>query len=480
MSNSSDARVILNLMSDDEENDNPPVAAADSDDSDIAFLDYKQKQVKNRTNNKHNIEASNLRNTLDSYSSAATRYMDNTGNIKLNTSNSLDSDKDDSSSSESSSNSDVEEGEASETSGGSASEDDSALSLSTADLALITDTTGDLTSAAKSTKKPSSKKKKAVRRYYEEHDISVKCFNCGSVGHIAADCTAARVYKPCYLCGLRTHPAGRCPRESCFRCLEEGHKSSECTSKHRYQPVVCKRCGGLNHHYSDCKTPPNSGLWDLSQIRCYVCGNKGHVNCTVGSIGRGALYCANCAGIGHTISTCKEQRMDLHINVELYGDAMKHTKGSSFLQEIQCFSCNNYGHMSRDCPNKQRSKPRWDVLNNRANDNYRNNNSNYNNNSRSNDRRRYSNSNSYSEKHNQFYRDDNRYSQSERKRGRSRERDSEEYNNRNSRSHSRADSRSRERERDYGPNRSNNRRYSEKSYSPRRSSSDHSGGSRRR
>ena len=71
------------------------------------------------------------------------------------------------------------------------------------------------------------RRKKAVARYFGE-DPTIKCYNCGGGGHEAADCTKARVYPPCYICGqsLQSHERGMgCPNELCFRCGGAGHQS---------------------------------------------------------------------------------------------------------------------------------------------------------------------------------------------------------------------------------------------------------------
>ena len=42
-----------------------------------------------------------------------------------------------------------------------------------------------------------------------EFSISVKCANCGAVGHKANSCTEAPLISPCHLCAGRDHEAGR-------------------------------------------------------------------------------------------------------------------------------------------------------------------------------------------------------------------------------------------------------------------------------
>jgi cellular nucleic acid-binding protein len=40
-----------------------------------------------------------------------------------------------------------------------------------------------------------------------------RCFNCGKVGHISAECTQAAGNKACYNCGQDGHIARDCPNE---------------------------------------------------------------------------------------------------------------------------------------------------------------------------------------------------------------------------------------------------------------------------
>ena len=91
--------------------------------------------------------------------------------------------------------------------------------------------------------------KKAARRYFDGEDISVKCYKCARVGHISTECTNATVFKPCWLCGLRGHPAFRCTRELCFRCMKAGHQSRECTNP-RVSVKCCFWCGSTQHAHT--------------------------------------------------------------------------------------------------------------------------------------------------------------------------------------------------------------------------------------
>ena len=85
-------------------------------------------------------------------------------------------------------------------------------------------------SASKPSSSSSKYKRRAVPRYFgSEPDLSVRCFNCGSGGHVSADCEEERQHPPCFVCGqsMKTHVKGRgCPNELCWRCGGINHQRS--------------------------------------------------------------------------------------------------------------------------------------------------------------------------------------------------------------------------------------------------------------
>ena len=64
---------------------------------------------------------------------------------------------------------------------------------------------------------------------------SLKCFNCGDLGHRMSDCM--RDMKKCTNCGNIGHVAVDCRRGkvTCFNCGEPGHLSSTCPKPKKAQ-----------------------------------------------------------------------------------------------------------------------------------------------------------------------------------------------------------------------------------------------------
>lgn len=211
--------------------------------------------------------------------------------------------------------------------------------------------------------------KKAARRYFDGEDISTKCYNCGKVGHISTECTNATVFKPCWLCGLRGHPAFRCTRELCFRCMKEGHQSRDCTNPKVFIKC-CFWCGSSQHAHTECQA--KGGSVDLTGIRCYVCGERGHLNCAISSAAPttiNTVSCSNCGLTGHSAQACTEERMPMNLTVDNWGNVQgengtpgknNRTPRKDWKADMECFYCNEKGHMKMGQP-RRRQAATWCV-----------------------------------------------------------------------------------------------------------------------
>ena len=113
-----------------------------------------------------------------------------------------------------------------------------------------------------------------------ETDLSRKCFRCGEIGHLMADCQASEgIRKPCPLCAQNDHGIMNCPTSVvCFNCGVPGHPSRSCKLP-RGLPnrVVCGTCFESGHHRWQCRAQP----WNISSYDavCLVCGQIGHFMC---------------------------------------------------------------------------------------------------------------------------------------------------------------------------------------------------------
>lgn len=152
----------------------------------------------------------------------------------------------------------------------------------------------------------------STSRYWVK-DISTKCFRCGQVGHMEADCPNAALPKPCPLCGGTDHDMRACPQSRvCFRCGVPGHINREC-SYHQNLPkrVVCGICFQSGHHRCSCRRRATDA--PSHDAKCFVCRNGGHFMCKEMKwfFGLEGVSCFNCGLTGHHGFDCPRPGVDL-------------------------------------------------------------------------------------------------------------------------------------------------------------------------
>jgi len=157
------------------------------------------------------------------------------------------------------------------------------------------------------------------KRYWLE-DISTKCFHCGKVGHMGAECPNPAQASICPLCAKADeHDMRNCPlNRVCFNCGLPGHINRECPIPRgaQRQRQICTICCSNFHTRQHCpelqKKTSNMKIAGMNEAICMVCHKKGHFCCQELKFffGLEGLYCYNCGGKGHLGDQCNRPRLD--------------------------------------------------------------------------------------------------------------------------------------------------------------------------
>eukprot|EP00208_Stichococcus_sp_RCC1054_P000641 CAMPEP_0206147334 /NCGR_PEP_ID=MMETSP1473-20131121/33139_1 /ASSEMBLY_ACC=CAM_ASM_001109 /TAXON_ID=1461547 /ORGANISM="Stichococcus sp, Strain RCC1054" /LENGTH=644 /DNA_ID=CAMNT_0053544227 /DNA_START=61 /DNA_END=1991 /DNA_ORIENTATION=- len=215
--------------------------------------------------------------------------------------------------------------------------------------------------------------KKLLRqpRYFDDEfaDSAMKCYRCGQSGHKAHECTNEAKAKPCALCAKFGHTKKDCPSLVCFKCNRNGHIASDCPNTGARvaseSSEVCLRCGSVrcpgvvDHVRAAGGCTGRYSKSDLARTRCYICGHLGHPCCEDVPTTSWRPSCHNCGEGGHVGGDCKRHvppgvrnERNPHYRAPptaaLYDDGGFDSFGG--MAAIECYSCGEYGHMSRDCP----------------------------------------------------------------------------------------------------------------------------------
>ena len=159
-------------------------------------------------------------------------------------------------------------------------------------------------------------------------DISFKCYRCGNVGHVEADCNNEPTAKPCPLCAAVGHELRECPiRAVCFNCGVPGHVLRECPRPRGLpQRRVCTICLQPDHTMWQCRgilvAAAGGGgggnrhpraLPGMDQVVCMVCGRTGHYLCQDMKWfhGLNGVSCYNCGRPQHLGVSCDRPNLDV-------------------------------------------------------------------------------------------------------------------------------------------------------------------------
>ena len=126
-------------------------------------------------------------------------------------------------------------------------------------------------------------KKVRINRYFNiETDISLKCKNCGEIGHTRKYCLNIEPII-CTRCTKAGHDDKKCDKKKCFKCNKLGHVTNKCPMEDK-DLIICEQCNCIGHKNNECLIRPMeiSHHFLLSNnLKCFYCGSSEHILCSL-------------------------------------------------------------------------------------------------------------------------------------------------------------------------------------------------------
>jgi len=119
-------------------------------------------------------------------------------------------------------------------------------------------------------------------RYFSNNNITIICFNCREIGHMARSCPNPKKII-CDRCKEEGHTSFECNNIKCFKCNKMGHRAVDCVIEKNFPK--CVACKNNGHYSHDCLFKPKDIDKKMAkQYRCHSCNKKGHFFCNRGKM----------------------------------------------------------------------------------------------------------------------------------------------------------------------------------------------------
>ena len=118
-------------------------------------------------------------------------------------------------------------------------------------------------------------------RYFSNNNLTIICFNCKEIGHMAKSCPNPKIIK-CDRCKEEGHTSYECNNIKCFKCNKIGHRAAECVIEKNFPR--CNTCKNNGHYSYDCLVKPKEIERKIvKNEKCTFCRKNGHFYCRKGN-----------------------------------------------------------------------------------------------------------------------------------------------------------------------------------------------------